>query len=79
VHQYNYSYYEPAGFFSGLWHGLISILSIIVRIFLDNIEMYAINNTGVPYDLGFLFGVAGSIVLSLFSLYLLFALMILFN
>lgn len=44
---------DPAGFFSGIWHGWIAPLSLIVGIFSDNIRVYEINNTGWWYDLGF--------------------------
>ena len=44
---------DPAGFFSGIWHGWIAPLSLILGIFTDNIRMYEMNNTGWWYDLGF--------------------------
>lgn len=48
------------GFLMGLWHGLVAPLSLIARFFLD-IEMYALPNSGVTYDLGFLIGIVGAI------------------
>ncbi|MBN1356982.1 hypothetical protein JXA40_12040 [bacterium] len=45
-----------AGFFAGLWHGLIAVFTLILGIFTD-IKVYEINNTGWFYDLGFLIGV----------------------
>jgi hypothetical protein len=42
------------GFFGGLWHGFISPISFIGSIFNDDIVMYASNNNGVWYDLGFI-------------------------
>lgn len=48
---------SPAGFWYGLWHGIISIISLIIHIFNDNVSVYETNNTGGWYDLGFLFGV----------------------
>jgi hypothetical protein len=48
---------SPAGFWYGLWHGIISIISLIIHIFNNNVSVYEINNTGGWYDFGFLFGV----------------------
>lgn len=47
---------EPYGFWSGLWHGLISPISFIASIFSNDIAMYGVNNTGSWYDLGFVLG-----------------------
>ncbi len=44
---------DPVGFFSGIWHGWIAPLSLILGIFKDNIRVYEMNNTGWWYDLGF--------------------------
>lgn len=48
---------QPAGFWRGLWHGAILPFSFIGRLFIDNIAVYAVNNTGGWYDFGFLIGV----------------------
>jgi hypothetical protein len=48
-----YSPQEPAGFFSGVWHGWIAPLSLVVGIFKDGVRIYEPNNTGWWYDLGF--------------------------
>lgn len=61
VQQWEYSVYEPAGFFSGIWHGLLAPWSLIARWVFDGVEMYAIANTGWFYDFGFLLGVGGSL------------------
>jgi len=45
-----------AGFWYGLWHGMIAFISLIIHIFNENVAMYEINNTGGWYDLGFLLG-----------------------
>ncbi|MCF7912031.1 MAG: hypothetical protein K9M99_05855 [Candidatus Cloacimonetes bacterium] len=45
-----------AGFFMGLWHGLISIITLIISLFTDNVSIYEVHNTGFLYDLGFLLG-----------------------
>lgn len=50
------------GFLMGIWHGIIAPYTLIVRFFLE-IEMYAIPNSGLPYDVGFLLGIIGAIPL----------------
>jgi len=47
----------PAGFWYGLWHGIISVISLVIQLFSDNFSVYEINNTGGWYDFGFLIGV----------------------
>ena len=61
VQQWEYSVYDQAGFFSGIWHGLLAPWSLIARWFIDGAEMYAFSNTGWFYDFGFLIGVVFSI------------------
>lgn len=48
---------QPAGFWYGLWHGIISVVSLIIHIFNDSVSVYETNNTGGWYDFGFLIGV----------------------
>lgn len=48
----------PAGFWAGLWHGMISVVTLIVGIFYDSVEIYERDNTGGWYDVGFLLGVS---------------------
>lgn len=47
------------GFFGGLWHGMIAPFDLIGMMFSDNITMYAQNNNGGWYALGFLLGSGG--------------------
>lgn len=47
------------GFFGGLWHGFIAPFDFIGMLFYDKITMYAQNNNGVLYALGFLLGSGG--------------------
>jgi hypothetical protein len=47
---------RPAGFWAGLWHGAISVITLIVHVFNDGVRVYEINNTGGWYDFGFLLG-----------------------
>lgn len=48
---------DPAGFFKGLWHGMISFFTLIISIFSDQVRMYDDYNTGTWYDLGFFLGI----------------------
>jgi len=49
----SYSPEEPAGFFSGIWHGWIAPLSLIVGLFEHDVRIYETFNTGWWYDFGF--------------------------
>lgn len=44
---------DPAGFFTGVWHGWIAPLSLLVGIFNDSVRVYEPYNTGWWYDCGF--------------------------
>jgi len=46
-----------AGFWYGLWHGIIAFISLVIQLFNDNVAVYEVNNTGGWYDFGFLLGV----------------------
>jgi len=47
---------KPAGFLWGLWHGIIAPVSFVGSLFIDDVAMYAVNNTGGWYDFGFVIG-----------------------
>ncbi len=47
----------PAGFWYGLWHGAIAVITLIIHLFNDTVMVYEKNNTGGWYDFGFLLGV----------------------
>lgn len=47
----------PAGFWYGLWHGIISVISLIIHLFNEGVTVYEVHNTGGWYDFGFLIGV----------------------
>lgn len=47
------------GFFGGLWHGFIAPFDFIGMLFDKGITMYAQNNNGGLYALGFLLGSGG--------------------
>lgn len=48
---------DPAGFWYGLWHGIIAVIALVIHIFNDGVMVYEVNNTGGWYDFGFLLGV----------------------
>ena len=45
-----------AGFWRGLWHGIIAPITFVVSLFTDNVQVYEVHNNGAWYDGGFLFG-----------------------
>jgi hypothetical protein len=49
---------RPAGIGLGIWHGVISPVTLIVSFFNPKVQMYEVHNDGSPYNLGFLLGVA---------------------
>lgn len=44
---------DPAGFLSGIWHGWLAPLSLVISIFNPSIRIYEPINTGWWYDFGF--------------------------
>lgn len=51
-----FSFSEPAGFWAGLWHGAICVVTFIISLFSSTVKMYETVNRGALYDLGFLLG-----------------------
>ena len=47
---------DPAGFWSGLWHGFIVCISFIWNLFDPSVGIYEVNNNGGWYNFGFLWG-----------------------
>lgn len=47
---------EIAGFWNGLWHGIIAPVTFVISLFRDAVSMYEVHNNGGWYDFGFLFG-----------------------
>ncbi len=45
-----------AGFWLGLWHGIISPVTFIISIFDSNVRFYEVHNDGLLYNLGFVIG-----------------------
>jgi hypothetical protein len=48
---------SPAGFWAGLWHGIIAPITFIVSLFADGVRIYETNNNGRWYDFGFILGI----------------------
>ena len=46
-----------AGFWAGLWHGIIAPLIFLVGLFSTNVKIYETNNNGRWYDFGFMLGI----------------------
>jgi hypothetical protein len=45
-----------AGFWLGIWHGLISPITFIVSLFTPTVRLYEIHNSGSWYNFGFVIG-----------------------
>lgn len=52
---------DVAGFWLGLWHGVIAPVTFVISLFDADIGVYEIHNSGGWYDFGFVFGL-GAIV-----------------
>jgi hypothetical protein len=49
---------QVAGFWLGLWHGLISPITFLVSLFNRNVNVYEVINNGNWYNFGFMIGVS---------------------
>ena len=47
---------EVAGFWKGLWHGLIAPITFIISVFTRNVRFYEVHNSGFWYNFGFVLG-----------------------
>lgn len=45
-----------AGFWLGLWHGVIAWVTFIVSLFDSRVSVYEVHNSGWAYNLGFVLG-----------------------
>ena len=45
-----------AGFWLGLWHGIIAPVTFVISLFTDDVSIYEVHNSGNWYDLGFFLG-----------------------
>ena len=49
---------DAAGFWLGVWQGLISPITFLISLFNNDVNIYEVNNNGNWYNLGFMLGVA---------------------
>ncbi len=47
---------HDAGFWVGIWHGLIVVITFIISLFTNEVGIYEVSNTGWSYNLGYLIG-----------------------
>ena len=47
---------KVAGFWKGLWHGLISPITFIISVFSKSVRFYEVHNNGTWYNFGFVLG-----------------------
>lgn len=48
---------STAGFWLGLWHGIISPFTFLASLFSDKVNLYEVHNSGGWYNFGFIMGV----------------------
>lgn len=48
---------DPAGFWLGLWQGIILPVTFVISLFTDSVSVYEVVNDGNWYDFGFFLGV----------------------
>ena len=47
---------KVAGFWQGLWHGIIAPVTFVISLFNEKVNMYEVYNNGGWYNLGFAIG-----------------------
>ena len=47
---------KVAGFWKGLWHGLLSPITFIISLFTKKVRFYEVHNNGNWYNFGFVLG-----------------------
>jgi len=47
---------KVAGFWKGIWHGLLAPITFVISIFSKNIRFYEVHNSGFWYNFGFVIG-----------------------
>ena len=47
---------DVAGFWLGLWHGIIAPITFLISLFSDTVNVYEVHNSGNWYNFGFLLG-----------------------
>jgi hypothetical protein len=49
---------EIAGFWRGLWHGMIAPIAFLLSLFKDDLGVYEAHNNGKWYNFGFVLGLS---------------------
>lgn len=49
---------DPAGFWDGLWHGVIIWITFLISLFNPDVGIYEVNNNGNWYNFGYLLGLS---------------------
>jgi hypothetical protein len=49
---------QPAGFWLGLWQGMILPVAFVVSLFTDSVSVYEVHNSGNWYDVGYVLGIS---------------------
>ena len=52
---------DVAGFWMGLWHGIIAPITFVISLFSDSVNVYEVHNSGNWYDFGFVLGLSMSL------------------
>jgi len=47
-----------AGFWWGLWHGIITPITFVISLFNQNVQIYEVHNNGGWYSFGYLLGLS---------------------
>jgi hypothetical protein len=47
---------DIAGFWLGLWHGIIAPITFVISLFADHVNVYDVHNNGNWYNFGFVLG-----------------------
>jgi hypothetical protein len=49
---------DLAGFWLGLWHGIIAPITFVISLFNDHVNLYEVHNNGNWYNFGFILGLS---------------------
>jgi hypothetical protein len=49
---------DLAGFWLGLWHGIIAPVTFVISLFNDHVNLYEVHNNGNWYNFGFVLGLS---------------------
>ncbi len=52
---------QVAGFWLGLWHGIIAPITFVISLFSPGVSVYEVHNNGGWYNFGFLLGLIGAV------------------